>query len=105
MDIRKIIYFSGFGLITVMTLLNAACWIVFNGHFAGGISYLIGVPFIYFFVPAMGLVWFVGHNTEIGRKWHYRVWSVLWSAWLLWLYVTIIFFFGTTIELYQNGMH
>ena len=105
MDIRKIIYFSGSGFITVLALVNAASWVLSGGRFSTGITYLIGVPFVYGFIPTMGLVWFVGHNTEVGRRWHYRVWTVLWSAWLLWLYVTIIFFFGTTIEIYQNASH
>jgi hypothetical protein len=103
MDVRKILYFSVSGFITILALANAANWIVSGGRFSSGVTYLIGVPFVYMFTPAMGLVWFVGHNTRISRKWHNIVWSVLWTAWLLWLYVTIMFFFGTTIEIYQNG--
>lgn len=102
-DIRKIIYFTVASFITLHAIVVAAMWISTDGRFTSGMTYLIGVPFIYGFTPAIGLVWFVGHNTDVDRIWHWRVWPVLWAAWILWLYVTIIFFFGTTIELYQNG--
>lgn len=104
MDIRKVIYFSAAIFIVFFAVFTVVSWVLTGGLFTSAISYLAGVPFIYFFVPAAGLVWFVGHNTFIERRRRIPVWIGLSLSALLWLYVAVIFFFGTTIEIYQSRL-
>ncbi|MEE9367384.1 MAG: hypothetical protein V3V05_00820 [Pontiella sp.] len=105
MDIWKLLYISVTSLILFLALATASTWACSGGLFDSGISYLAGVPFVYLFTPAIGLLWFSEQHLDYDRKRHRLVWIGLGLTFLFWLYVTIIFFFGTTIEIYQNGSH
>ena len=102
MDIRKILYFSVSGFISFLAVTTFVCRVLSGGMFISSMTYYSGVPFIFLFTPGIGLVWFVGQSLEVDRKWRILIRSCMGLSGLLWLYVVILFFFGSTIELYQS---